>query len=44
MQNLAFSVLAPTIALAALGAVYLWSKDADRRDRAWRLIRLLRGR
>jgi hypothetical protein len=26
---------------AALGAVYVWSKDQSRRDRAWALLRLL---
>lgn len=44
MQDLALTTIAPTAALAVLAAVYLWSKDPDRRDRAWRLIRLLRGR
>ena len=27
--------------IAALGAVYVWSKDPDRRIRAWELLKLL---
>ena len=30
--------------VAALSVVYVWSKDQGRRERAWRLIKLLLGR
>lgn len=30
--------------ITALAAVYIWSKDPDRRRRAWQLLKLLLGR
>ena len=41
MYDLDLTVMAATAGIAALAAVYLWSKDPDRRCRAWRLLKLL---
>jgi len=37
-------VMMVAVGTVILSAVYLWSKDPDRRHRAWRLLKLLRGR
>lgn len=41
MYDLDFTVMAAAVGIAILAAVYLWSADADRRRRAWRLLKLL---
>jgi hypothetical protein len=41
MHDLLLPVLPPTIGLAVLAAVYLWSPDPGVRTRAIRLIRIL---
>lgn len=44
MQDLTGIALMAGANLAVFGSVYVWSKDAGRRDRAWKLIQLMRGR
>jgi hypothetical protein len=44
MYQVGVPVMTATVGAAILAAVYLWSKDPDRRRRAWRLLKLLRGR
>ena len=34
-------VVLTALGIAVLGAVYVWSSKADRRTRAWQLIKLL---
>ena len=41
MYNLDLAVVATAAGIAILAAVYLWSKDPGRRDRAWQLLKLL---
>jgi hypothetical protein len=41
MYDLNLAVIVITVAVATLAAVYLWSKNADRRIRAWQLLKLL---
>ena len=41
MYDLNLAVMAATVGMAILAAVYLWSKDPDRQRRAWRLLKLL---
>lgn len=41
MYNLGFAVTMTTAGVAILAAVYLWSKDPGRRQRAWQLLNLL---
>lgn len=35
------SILVPAVVVTVLGGVYLFSRHADRRKRAWRLLRAL---
>jgi hypothetical protein len=44
MYQVGVPVMMAAIGIAIPAAVYLWSKDPDRRHRAWRLLKLLRGR
>jgi hypothetical protein len=44
MYQVDLAVILAAAGTAVLAAVYLWSSDPDRRRRAWRLLRLLRGR
>jgi len=44
MYDLDLTVLLTAASIAALAAVYVWSKDPDRRARAWCLLKLLLGR
>jgi hypothetical protein len=44
MYDLDLTVIVAAAGIATLAAIYLWSKDPDRRRRAWRLLRLLLGR
>jgi hypothetical protein len=44
MPDLTSAALFAGTLITALGAVYLGSKDAGRRRRAWRLLKLLLGR
>jgi hypothetical protein len=44
MYQVGVPVMMAVAGLAIPAAVYLWSKDHDRRHRAWRLLKLLRGR
>jgi hypothetical protein len=41
MYNLDLAVMMTAAGIATLAAVYLWSKDSDRRRRAWQLLKLL---
>jgi len=41
VYDLDLTVMVTTAGIAVLGAIYLWSKDPARRDRAWRLLKLL---
>ena len=41
MYDVNLAVMAAAAGVAILAAVYLWSKDPARRDRAWRLLKLL---
>ena len=41
MYDLTLSVAVSTSGIAALSAMYLMSKDPERRRRAWRLLKLL---
>lgn len=41
MYGLNLAMFLTSGAAAALGAVYVWSKDQGRRERAWALLRLL---
>ncbi len=41
MYDLNATALLMAAAIMVLGAVYVWSADADRRARAWTLLRLL---
>lgn len=44
MYDLDLTVLLTAAGIAMLAAVYVWSKDPDRRARAWSLLKLLLGR
>jgi hypothetical protein len=44
MYQVDLAVMMAAVGAAILAAVYLWSKDPDRRRRAWRLLKLLLGR
>lgn len=44
MTDVSFAVVLAAVGIAILAAVYLWSKDPDRRCRAWKLLILLLGR
>jgi hypothetical protein len=44
MYDLDLAVMVTAAGTAILAAVYLWSKDPDRRHRAWQLLKLLLGR
>jgi hypothetical protein len=44
MYDLLLSVMVPDLGIAALAAVYVLSKDPDRRSRAWQLLKLVRPR
>jgi hypothetical protein len=41
MYDLNLTAALSAAVLVALGAVYVWSADPGRRDRAWRLLQLL---
>jgi hypothetical protein len=41
MYDLNLAAALAAAAVMALGAVYIWSADPDRRARAWTLLRLL---
>jgi hypothetical protein len=41
VYDLDLTVMVTAAGIAALAAVYLWSKDPGRRCRAWRLLKLL---
>jgi hypothetical protein len=41
MPELFLLALLTSVTFLVLAAVYLWSKDAARRSRAWRLLKLL---
>jgi hypothetical protein len=41
MYDLDMTVIMTTVGIATLAGIYLWSKDADRRCRAWHLLKLL---
>lgn len=41
VYDLDLTVMVTTAGIALLGAIYLWSKDPARRDRAWQLLKLL---
>jgi hypothetical protein len=42
--DLDLTVLLTTVSITVLAVVYVWSKDPDRRARAWSLLKLLLGR
>jgi hypothetical protein len=44
MYDLDLTVVLSTAGIVALAAVFVWSKDPDRRARAWSLLKLLLGR
>jgi hypothetical protein len=44
MYDLDLTVIATLAGIAAVAAVYLWSKDSGRRRRAWLLLKLLLGK
>ena len=44
MYDLDLAVLMTAVGIAVLAVVYVWSKDPDRRARAWSLLKLLLGR
>jgi hypothetical protein len=44
MYDVDLTVMVTAAGVAAVAAVYLWSKDPGRRLRAWRLLKLLLGR
>jgi hypothetical protein len=44
MYDMDLTVMVTVAGIATVAAVYLWSKDPDRRRRAWRLLKLLLGR
>jgi hypothetical protein len=44
MYDLDLTVALSATGIVALAAVYVWSKDPDRRARAWSLLKLLLGR
>ena len=44
MYQVGVPVMMTTVGTVILAAVYLWSKDPNRRRRAWRLLKLLLGR
>ena len=44
MYDLDFTVVLTATGTVVLAAVYVWSKNPDRRTRAWRLFKLLLGR
>jgi hypothetical protein len=44
MYDLDLTVMLSAAVIVALAAVYVWSKDPDRRARAWSLLKLLLGR
>jgi hypothetical protein len=41
MYGADLTVIVTTIGIAVVAGIYLWSKDPERRDRAWRLLKLL---
>ena len=41
MYDLDLTVVLTAAGIVAPGAVYVWSKDPDRRARAWSLLKLL---
>jgi hypothetical protein len=41
VYDLDLTVMVIAIGIAAVAVVYLWSKDPERRGRAWRLLKLL---
>ena len=44
MYDVSFTVVLVATGVTVLAAVYLCSKDPDRRHRAWQLLSLLLGR
>jgi hypothetical protein len=44
MYDLDLTVVVTATGIVVLAAVYVWSKDANRRARAWRVLKLLLGR
>ena len=44
MYDLDLTVALSAAGIVVLAAVYVWSKDPDRRARAWSLLKLLLGR
>jgi hypothetical protein len=44
MPDLTLAGLFTIAAIVVLGAVYVWSNDAGRRERAWTLLMLIRRR
>jgi hypothetical protein len=44
IYDLDLTVLLTAVSIAVLAVVYVWSKDPDRRARAWSLLKLLLGR
>lgn len=44
MYQVGLPVMMTAVGTAILAGVYLWSKDPNRRRRAWRLLKLLLGR
>lgn len=44
MYDLDLSVVVIATGIVVMAAVYVWSKDPDRRARAWTLLKLLLGR
>jgi hypothetical protein len=44
IYDLDLTVLLTAVGIAVLAVVSVWSKDPDRRARAWSLLKLLLGR
>ena len=44
MYDLDLTVVVTAAGIVVPSAVYVWSKDPDRRTRAWNLLKLLFGR
>lgn len=44
MYQAGLVVMISAVGISILAAVYLWSKDPNRRRRAWRLLKLLLDR
>jgi hypothetical protein len=44
IYDLDLTVLLTAVSIVVLAMVYVWSKDPDRRARAWSLLKLLLGR